>query len=81
MKNRFKIGAFGIILDNKKRVLLCHRKDYDLWNLPGGIVEINESPWEGVIREIKEETGLKAKIHKLVGIYYKPQKNKSLLYI
>ena len=75
MKNRFKIGAFGIILDNKKRVLLCHRKDYDLWNLPGGIVEINESPWEGVIREIKEETGLKAKIHKLVGIYYKPQKN------
>ncbi|MFA6271637.1 MAG: NUDIX hydrolase [Patescibacteria group bacterium] len=71
----FTIGAFGIIVDEKKRVLLCHRRDYDLWNLPGGKVEANETPWDAVIREIKEETGLDAKITHLAGVYSKPDKN------
>ena len=35
MKSQFTIGIFGIIFDEQKRVLLCHRRDYDLWNLPG----------------------------------------------
>ena len=41
----FTIGVFGIIIDDKDRVLLCHRRDFDLWNLPGGGVETGESPW------------------------------------
>jgi len=48
----FKIGVFAIIFNEKKEVLLCHRRDYDLWNLPGGGLEENESPWDGIIREI-----------------------------
>ncbi len=28
----------------RDRVLLCHRRDFDLWNLPGGRVEAGESP-------------------------------------
>jgi len=71
----FKVGAFATIFNDKKEVLLCHRRDYDLWNLPGGKVEKEESPWEGVIREIKEETGLAAKIDRITGIYYKPEKD------
>lgn len=58
----FKIGVFGIIIDEQNRVLLCHRRDYDLWNLPGGGLEKNEAPWEGVVREVKEETGLRVKV-------------------
>ena len=68
----FKIGVFGIIIDEQKRVLLCHRRDYDLWNLPGGGLERNELPWEGVIREVKEETGLGVEVQRLSGIYSKP---------
>ena len=30
MKTQFIIGAFGIIFDEQKRVLLVHRRDYDL---------------------------------------------------
>lgn len=71
----FNLGAFAIVLDDSKRVLLCHRTDYDLWNLPGGGVENNESPWEAVIREVKEEVGLDVKVEKLLGIYNKPIKN------
>ncbi len=39
MKKEFIISAFAIILNSSNRVLLCHRRDYDLWNLPGGTME------------------------------------------
>lgn len=75
MSAQFSIGVFGIILDAEDRVLLCHRKDYDLWNLPGGGLEAGESPWEGVVREVEEETGFKVRVVKLTGVYSKPEKN------
>ena len=74
----FKIGAFAVIFDSEQRVLLSHRKDYDLWNLPGGGLEEGETPWDGVIREVKEETGLVVQIVRLAGIYSKPQYNEIL---
>jgi len=75
----FTIGVFGIIIDNEERVLLCHRRDYDLWNLPGGGVGEGESPWDALVREIKEETGLKAKPVHLTGVYSKAGKNQIVL--
>ncbi len=75
MKAQFIIGSFGIIFDEQKRILLVHRRDYDLWNLPGGTLEDFESPASAVIREIKEETGLDVEISKLLGIYNKENKN------
>src|SRR3989344_2182386 len=62
---KFTAGTFGIIFDDKKRVLLVHRRDYDLWNLPGGCMESGEAPWDGAIREVKEKTGLDVEIIKL----------------
>ena len=32
----FSIGAFAILFDDQGRVPLCHRRDRDMWNLPGG---------------------------------------------
>lgn len=48
------IGAFAVVLDKASRVLLCHRTDRDMWNLPGGRVEADESPWVAVLRESKK---------------------------
>jgi len=70
---KFTIGAFGIIFDESGRVLLCHRTDSDIWNLPGGGVELGETPVEAVIREINEETGLTAVPIHLNAIYSKLQ--------
>ncbi|MFA7717564.1 MAG: NUDIX hydrolase [Candidatus Absconditabacterales bacterium] len=71
----FTLGAFAIILNEKQEVLLCHRRDYDVWNLPGGGVEIGETPRDAVIREVKEETTLHVKIKELLGIYGKAEKD------
>lgn len=71
----FRIGVFAIILDERERVLLCHRRDYDLWNLPGGALEAGEPPWQGVVREVKEETGLDVQVVRLAGVYSKPDVN------
>lgn len=75
----FTVAVFGIITDEQGRVLLCHRRDYDLWNLPGGGVEVGENPWDAMIREIKEETGLDATPVHLTGVYSKPNKNEIVL--
>lgn len=73
MKKTFTIGVFGIIFNRKKEVLLCHRRDKDIWNLPGGGLEPGEFITDALTREVKEETGLEVKIVKLVGVYDKVQ--------
>lgn len=67
----FTLGAFAIILNERGHVLLCHRRDMDAWDLPGGGVESGELPTEAAIRETLEETGLRVEISRLVGIYGK----------
>jgi 8-oxo-dGTP diphosphatase len=67
----FSIGAFVVILDGQNRVLLCHRRDMDLWNLPGGGAEGGELPTETAVREVREETGLDVIIDRLTGVYGK----------
>lgn len=76
----FSIGAFAIIFDECERVLLCHRRDLNLWNLPGGGVESGELPNEAVVREVEEETGLEVVIERLVGVYGKVYKRDELVF-
>jgi len=39
-----------------------------LWCLPGGFMELNETPVQTGLRELKEETGLTGKINTLIGV-------------
>ena len=73
--NMFSIGASAIIVDEQRRVLLCHRTDRNFWNLPGGGVEQDETPWQAVVREVKEEVGLDVVVSKLLGVYKDPTRN------
>ena len=47
-----------LIRDESDRVLLCQLTYKDDWDLPGGVVEVGESPHEGASREVAEELGL-----------------------
>lgn len=47
-----------LVRDPEGRVLLCRLTYKTDWDLPGGVVEVNESPREAVAREVEEELGL-----------------------
>lgn len=58
---KYSHGAFNVVIVNQK-VLLVKRRDFPLWDLPGGVVESDEFPSEAAIREMYEETGYKVQI-------------------
>jgi ADP-ribose pyrophosphatase YjhB (NUDIX family) len=64
-------SAGGVAIQNG-RVLLVKRarEPYkDTWMVPAGFVSFGEHPEETVVREVKEETGLSAKVIKLLRVY------------
>jgi 8-oxo-dGTP pyrophosphatase MutT (NUDIX family) len=61
-------SAFAIIL-HSDRILLVKARDKAGWQLPGGRMEVGETPVEALAREIKEETGLEARVGRLTGSY------------
>lgn len=72
----FRVGVFATIRDERGRVLLCHRTDCDWWNQPGGSLEGGETPWQGVVREAREECGLEVVVERLAGVYsWAPKKD------
>ncbi|MCB9431468.1 MAG: NUDIX domain-containing protein [Ardenticatenaceae bacterium] len=59
---RQRLGVTMVALDERNRVLLLRHvfhPEYP-WGLPGGWLGRNEPPDQGVLRELREETGLTA---------------------
>ena len=69
-----KLTVDGVIIKDNKIVLIRRKFEpfKNHWALPGGFVEYNEKTEDAVIREIFEETGLKTRIKKLIGVYSDP---------
>lgn len=49
--------------------LVIQRQDNGEWQLPGGVLELNEKIEDGVVREVLEETGITVRALKLTGVY------------
>jgi 8-oxo-dGTP diphosphatase len=72
-EQRTRTSSYGIVVDEYKGILLCRLSpivgpDAGKWTLPGGGIDYGEEPINGVVREIKEETGLNAKVVKLLDV-------------
>ncbi|MEC3655779.1 NUDIX hydrolase [Bacillus siamensis] len=65
-------GAFVIIQNDGRDILLVKRKDVPLWDLPGGGIAEGETPEAAAIREAFEETGYNATILQKSGEYERP---------
>lgn len=63
------IGGDAAVIDNAGRILLIQRADNGRWAMPGGALEVGETPAEGVMREVLEETGVPCRPMSLVGIF------------
>lgn len=55
---RKRVGADAIIRDADDRILLVDPDYKPDWDLPGGMIEANEPPLDGLLRELNEELSL-----------------------
>lgn len=62
-----KVDVRGGIFEDG-RVLLVRERSDGKWTLPGGWVDINDSPSGAVVREIREESGYEARAVKLAAL-------------
>lgn len=72
--HRKTIITYGVVVlrNEQGQVLLQRRMDFDVWGLPGGVMEPGETILDCARRETLEETGLEANALRLVGIYTDP---------
>jgi 8-oxo-dGTP diphosphatase len=66
------VAVSALIRDENNKVLLMKHPKRG-WEFPGGQVETGEDLISALIREIEEETGIKARIDRLVGVYSNTQ--------
>ena len=72
-EGKLRVGCSATIFDAKReKVLLTQRADNGRWCLPGGGMESGESAAEACEREVWEETGLKVRVTRLIGVYSNP---------
>lgn len=64
-----RVAAYAVV-ERRGRLLLTHwrRGHMHGWTLPGGGLESGEDPRDAVVREVFEETGLEARVGKLLGV-------------
>ncbi|MFV8251119.1 NUDIX domain-containing protein [Bdellovibrio bacteriovorus] len=60
----------GVLLFSEDKILILKPTYKDHWLLPGGVIDLNESPREAAIREVHEELGLQVEIKQLLVVDY-----------
>jgi ADP-ribose pyrophosphatase YjhB (NUDIX family) len=61
------------IFDAAGRLLLVQQRESGVWSTPGGVLEPDERPADAVVRETREETGLRVEPEALAGAYGGPE--------
>ena len=66
---KHSVSVAAAIIDDDGRFLAIRRTDNGRWEPPGGVLELDESIEEGLVREVAEETGLRVEPVALTGVY------------
>lgn len=61
-----KVAQKAILTHEKKILLTCDPRTPDTWELPGGRLNVDEEPQEGLKRELFEELGVQCTVHEVV---------------
>ncbi|MCW2879949.1 MAG: hydrolase [Sphaerisporangium sp.] len=69
---RVRAAAGALIRDEAGHVLVVHPTYKDGWDIPGGMLEMDESPQTACAREIKEELGIAPEIGPLLCVDWVP---------
>jgi ADP-ribose pyrophosphatase YjhB (NUDIX family) len=63
-----ELDVRGVVFRDDALLLVRERAD-GKWTLPGGWVEVGESPSEAVVREVREESGYETRAIRLLALY------------
>lgn len=63
------VGGDAAVINNAGHILLIQRSDNAKWAMPGGLFQVGETPAEGVLREVYEETGVSCRVIALIGVF------------
>jgi ADP-ribose pyrophosphatase YjhB (NUDIX family) len=66
---RHSVSVGAAVVDKDGRVLAIRRRDNGHWEPPGGVLELEETVEDGLVREVREETGLTVRPERLTGVY------------
>ncbi len=78
----FQIRVTGILIEDEHILLVKQNvSSKRKWSLPGGRLEKGETIEEGILREIMEETGLEARISKLLYVCDKTDTEPPLIHM
>jgi ADP-ribose pyrophosphatase YjhB (NUDIX family) len=65
-----KVGVRGAVFDSDGRILMVREVvDDNRWTLPGGWADVNQTPAQSVIREVREESGYHVRPLKLAAVW------------
>jgi len=62
-------GVAAVIRNEAGEVLLVQASDGGQWGLPAGAVDPGECPAEALVREVWEETGLRVRPERIIGVF------------
>jgi ADP-ribose pyrophosphatase YjhB (NUDIX family) len=65
-----KIDVRGAVIEGGK-VLLVREKSDGLWTLPGGFADVGRSATENIVREMREEAGIRVSVTGLYSVRHK----------
>jgi ADP-ribose pyrophosphatase YjhB (NUDIX family) len=63
-----KVDVRGVVLKDRQ-ILLVRESSDGLWTLPGGWADVNDSPSEAVVREVREESGFVTRAARLIALF------------
>lgn len=72
MHNTILSAAGALIRDQRGRILLVEPTYKDHWEIPGGVIEVGETPSQGCARELTEELGLHREPGRLLVVDWAP---------
>jgi 8-oxo-dGTP diphosphatase len=72
-------SAGALVWDAEGRFLILAPTYKSGWTIPGGVMEVDETPWEAAQREVAEETGITVTRGQLVAVDTRPAKRTKAL--
>ena len=65
-----KVDVRGAVFDSEGRLLMVREvADSGRWTLPGGWADVNLTPGENVVKEVREESGFDVRVRKLAALW------------